>query len=226
MPVVPRPTLPFATPGFAAPADAPPAEAQRARDAGFEREVLACLPDVARFARALTHDGDAADDLVQETMLQAYRGYHTFHPGADARRWLFTICRHAFLRQRARDGRTVAWDAVAETIDADGETLAAVRDHAAARREGIDDLFDRIDVAPAIDRAVAALPEAFRLAVAVVDLAGLSYEEAAAVLGVPVGTVRSRLFRARRLLQRALLQHARDAGLAPRVADPVHPPLP
>lgn len=219
-----------ATPRSASPPDppAPVASAgeRRARDAAFERDVLACLPDLARFARALARDADDADDLVQETMLQAYRGYHTFHPGAEARRWLFTICRHAFLRQRARAGRTVAWDAGADAVDAEGETLAAVRDHAAARRDGIDDLFDRIDVAPAIDRAVAALPEPFRLAVALVDLAGLAYEEAAAALDVPVGTVRSRLFRARRLLQRALLQHARDAGLAPRSPAPAQLPPP
>jgi RNA polymerase sigma-70 factor (ECF subfamily) len=86
--------------------------------------------------------------------------------------------------------------------------------HVAARRDGQDDLFDRLDLGPAIDRAIGELPEAFRLAIVLVDVEGQAYGEAAAVAGVPVGTIRSRLFRGRRLLQEKLLSHARDAGLA------------
>jgi hypothetical protein len=96
--------------------------------------------------------------------------------------------------------------------DAEFETLLAVRGHAAARRAGEDTLFERLDLGPAIDAALAALPEVFRLAVVLVDMEGQSYEEAAAVQGVPVGTIRSRLFRARRLLQERLLEFGRDAG--------------
>lgn len=182
------------------------------RDAAFERDVLALLPDVARFARSLTRDAADADDLAQETILQAYRGYHTFRPGTDVRRWLFTICRNAFLRARRRDGRLVE---TAHGEDAELEALAAARGHAMAERRGETALLDRIDVGPAIRAAMDALPPAFRVAVALVDVEGLSYEEAAVVEGVPIGTVRSRLFRARRLLQERLLEHARDAGLAP-----------
>ena len=214
---MPRPDQ---TAGHAAPRLAPPAPAAE-RDATFERDVLACLPDVARFARSLTHDDANADDLVQETMLRAYRAYHTFEPGSDARRWLFTICRNVFLRQRERERRQ------ADTADdAELETLGAVMGHVAAQRDGTDDLFDRLDLGPAIERALGELPDAFRIAVALVDVEGQSYEEAAAVAGVPVGTVRSRLFRGRRLLQEKLLSHARDAGFAapagptPRAARP------
>jgi RNA polymerase sigma-70 factor (ECF subfamily) len=189
----------------------PAAYAAAERDAAFERDVLPCLPDVARFARALTRDAADADDLVQETFLQAYRGYHTFIPGADARRWLFTICRHTHAKRWRRAGRQAE---VAEGGEAELEALAAVRGHAAARRAGEDDLFDRLDVGPAIAAAVAELAPAFRTAVELVDVQGQSYEEAAGVEGVPVGTIRSRLFRARRLLQERLLTHARDAGLA------------
>lgn len=184
------------------------------RDAAFERDVLALLPDVARFARSLARDAADADDLTQETILQAYRGYHTFRPGSDVRRWLFTICRNAFLRMRARDARLVE---TPHGEDAELEALAAARGHAAAERRGEAALLDRIELGPAIRAAMDALPPAFRVAVALVDVEGLSYEEAAAVEAVPIGTVRSRLFRGRRLLQERLFEHARDAGLvAPR----------
>ena len=211
---------PDQTAEHSAPRFAPPAPAAE-RDATFERDVLACLPDVARFARSLTHDDANADDLVQETMLRAYRAYHTFEPGSDARRWLFTICRNVFLRQRERERRQTD-----TADDAELETLGAVMGHVAAQRDGIDDLFDRLDLGPAIERALGELPDAFRIAVVLVDVEGQSYEEAAAVAGVPVGTVRSRLFRGRRLLQEKLLSHARDAGFAapagptPRAARP------
>lgn len=192
-------------------------DAAAVRDAAFERDVLALLPDVARFARSLTRDPSNADDLAQETILQAYRGYHTFRPGSDVRRWLFTICRNTFLRMRGRDARLVE---TAHGEDAELESLAAAMGHADAQRRGEGDLFDRIDVGPAIAQAMEALPPAFRVVVALVDVEGLSYEEAAEVEGVPIGTVRSRLFRARRLLQEALFEHARDAGFAAAADEP------
>jgi len=192
------------------------------RDAAFERDVLALLPDVARFARSLARDPADADDLAQETILQAYRGHHTFRPGSDVRRWLFTICRNAFLRGRRRDARLVETE---HGDEAELEAYAAAFGHALAERRGETRLLDRIELGPAIGAAMDALPPAFRVAVALVDVEGLSYEEAAVVEGVPIGTVRSRLFRARRLLQERLLEHARDAGLAPpRPDDPQEVP--
>jgi RNA polymerase sigma-70 factor (ECF subfamily) len=189
-------------------ADVPPAELE-ARSRAFEAEILRWLPDVARFALSLTRAQADADDLVQETYLRAFRSWRTYRPDADARRWLFTICRNAFLRTREREERAVVIES-----DPELETLASVMLHVTAQRSGIDDLFDRLDVGPAIARAVSALPDAYRLAVVLVDVEGYDYADAAAVLGVPVGTVRSRLYRGRRLLQEALLAHARDAGLA------------
>lgn len=183
----------------------------------FEREALRWLPDVARFARALARDAADADDLVQETYLRAYRGWHTFRPGTDARRWLFQICKHAFLRGRERERRVVP-SVAGPDRDPALETLAAVALHERASREGLDTLADRVEVGPAIRAALAALPAHHRAVVVLVDVADYGYTDAAAVLGVPVGTVRSRLFRARRVLQAALLAHARDAGLAPAVA--------
>ncbi len=195
------------------------APSSAARDATFERDVLSCLPGVARFARSLTRDATAADDLVQETFLLAYRGYHTFRPGENAMRWMLTICRNAFLRERERASRFSALD----DVDPDAEAVAAARGHMTALQGGDADLFDRIDIGPAIDRALRNLPTDFRATVVLVDMEGLTYGEAAAVEGVPVGTIRSRLFRARRLLQEQLFAIARDAGLSEsprRIGDP------
>lgn len=173
---------------------------------GFTRVALPLLDDVARFARHLTRDAADADDLVQETYLRALRGWHTFIPGSDCRRWLFTVCRNAFL-QGLRRQQPVAVEAP------ELEALAAAAVHAGAVESGLGDLFGRMDLRETIDRGLADLPEVFREAVVLVDLEGLSYEEASEVMGVPTGTVRSRLFRGRRLLQETLLTHAKDAGL-------------
>lgn len=174
-------------------------------DARFEVEALPWIDDVARFARSLTRDEADADDVVQETFLRAYRSWHTFKPGTDCRRWLFAICRNVFLRERERAGRS---DPLGEP---ELETLAAVQEQAERQAE-LEAAMARVDLAPAIARAIGELPETFRVAVVLVDVDGQSYDEAAEVLGVPIGTVRSRLFRGRRLLQRSLADHARDAG--------------
>ena len=182
---------------------------QRERDSHFEREALPWLDDVHRFALAMTRDAADADDVVQETYLRAYRSWHTFEPGSDCRRWLFAICRNVFLRTRERERRHV------DVEDAELESLAAAALHASIRQGGYDDMWTRIDLGPAIAQAIADLPDVFRSAVTLVDVEGESYYAAAEILGVPVGTVRSRLFRGRRLLQEALVVYARDAGLIP-----------
>lgn len=181
------------------------------RDAQFERDALTCLPDVARFARSLTRNDSAADDLVQETFLRAYRGYASFQQGSDVRRWLFSICHHAFLRIQEREQRMVL---SSDGGDAELETMGAVMGHVAAQRSGLDAYVCSIDVGPAIREAIDQLATPYRLAVTLVDVEGLSYEEAAQVAEVPVGTIRSRLFRARRLLQEQLFEYAQDHGFA------------
>jgi RNA polymerase sigma-70 factor (ECF subfamily) len=191
---------------------APPADARAdgSHRGEFERLALPWLPDVRRFARALARDPQRADDLVQETYLQALRGWHTFRPDADARRWLFAVCRHAFLRSARREGRYVA----APDDDPELESLATAMAHDGAVRGGAGDALERMDLGPAISRALDALPVHYRVAVVLVDVEGQAYEEAAEVLGIAVGTVRSRLFRGRRLLQDLLYEYARDAGFA------------
>ena len=185
-------------------------ESKRESDLRFEREALPWMDDVYRFARSMTRDEADADDLVQETYLRAYRAWHTFEPGSDCRRWLFTICRNVFLRTREREARRV--DTGGD--DAVLETMAAVREASPFAQQNADAIFSRMDLVPAIRKALGTLPDAFRSAVVLVDVEGQSYDEAATVLGVPIGTVRSRLFRGRRLLQQQLLTYAKDAGIS------------
>jgi RNA polymerase sigma-70 factor (ECF subfamily) len=98
------------------------------------------------------------------------------------------------------------------TEDADLESLAAADLHAHARADGLEHVFERSEMREAVEKAIASLPEAFRDVAVLVDLHDHSYESAAEILGVPLGTVRSRLFRARRILQEQLLAYAQDAG--------------
>jgi RNA polymerase sigma-70 factor (ECF subfamily) len=186
------------------------ARSRAAAHEAFEQIALPFLPDVARFALSLARNRDDADDIVQETFLRAQRSWHTFQLDADPRRWLFTIARNVFLRSRERAQRQVA-----TADDTELETLAAVNLHVGLQRDSAEDLLTRLDVQPALERAMADLSPEYRVAVALVDLEELSYEEAAAVAQVPIGTIRSRLYRGRRLLQESLVTQARDAGIIP-----------
>lgn len=176
----------------------------------FATVVLPVLPSLRRVALALTHDEAEADDLVQETCLRAFRGWHTFRHGEDVRRWLATICRNTYRalgkRHASRDGATVSLD------DPEVDGMLAVDAHRAAQRLNVEDLFSRQQVRDAIHGALAALDAPFRAVVLLVDLEGYSYDDAAELLGLPVGTVRSRLYRARHRLQFALIDVAADLG--------------
>jgi RNA polymerase sigma-70 factor (ECF subfamily) len=177
------------------------------KDARFEREALVYLPEVSRYALSLTRNQSEADDLVQDTFLNAYRAWHQYLDGSECRAWLFTICRHQFLRTRRRDQRALVPD------DAVGEALAAAALHASAREANLQEMFERSEVIDAIESAIGELPLAYREVAILVDVHDQSYDTASRVLGVPIGTVRSRLFRARRILQEKLVTYARDAGL-------------
>jgi RNA polymerase sigma-70 factor, ECF subfamily len=172
----------------------------------FEDATLPYLPDVRRYALRLTGDPADADDLVQATYLNALRGWHTFRTGSDARKWLFAICRNYFLRQRQRARDTVSLDS--PELDA---VQAAKLSKTVVDRVG-SQWMTSPDLGPAIDRAIADLPEHYRMAVMLVDVEGWSYEDAAKEEAIPIGTLRSRLFRGRRILQERLLEHARDRG--------------
>ena len=196
--------------------DLPAHETAAARDARFTSEALCWLPEISRFARVLAGNDSDGDDLAQETFLRAYRFWSSYMPGTDCRRWLITICRNV---HRTRVTREAVVQSVGD--DADIETLAAVRSHMRARDAGIDHLFEQLELGSAIHEAIAALSEPYRVVVQLVDVEDMTYEDVATALEIPIGTVRSRLFRARRLLQDALIQHARDAGFSTaRAVDP------
>lgn len=185
------------------PVSSPP----RTHEEEFRTEALQWLPSVSKYARLLSRNEPDADDLAQETFLRAYLNWTSFSPGTDCRKWLFTICRNIYLRERQRSKRVVSVD------DPELEVTGAADLYWGAVEQGIDDLFDRIDLAPALERGLRAMPPEYREAVILVDVEDCTYADAANALGVPVGTLRSRLFRGRRLLQSALIAHARDIGL-------------
>jgi RNA polymerase sigma-70 factor (ECF subfamily) len=144
--------------------------------AGFRQDVEASVPALRRYARALTRDGELADDLVQDTLVRALRSEHLFH-GGDLRSWLYTILTNLNrnrLRSLARRPTITPID------DNDAPDLAGPE---AGGRD--------------IARALASLVEDQRAALLLVVLEGLTYREVAEVQGVPIGTVMSRLARAR-----------------------------
>ena len=187
-------------------ASAKPSKRSGAGDAEFASVALPLLPDIARVARALVRDPADADDLVQETFLRAYRYWHTFERGTDCKRWLSQICRNVLVDSRRRVRSETAVE------DAELESLAAARIHKAAVAAGLGDLYARLDLGPAILAAIAKLDPIFREIVVLSDVEELSYEEIATQLDIPIGTVRSRLYRARRHLQEDLMIYALDAG--------------
>jgi RNA polymerase sigma-70 factor (ECF subfamily) len=179
------------------------------RRAAFQAETLPHLDAVYRYAYALSRDRSEAEDLTQDTFLQALRHWDQFRPGTNARAWLFTICRNLFLRQRERRSREEPTEAaVLDGIAAAARAFAAPPDAGRA-------LFDAPELGDVIRRELDKLPAEYREVVELSDLQDQSYADIAQVLGVPLGTVKSRLFRGRRLLQEALVDYARDAGLLP-----------
>jgi RNA polymerase sigma-70 factor, ECF subfamily len=177
------------------------------RDA-FEREALVHLDAVYRTALRLTGNAPDAEDLAQQAMLKAFRAWRQYQPGTNAKAWLLTILRNTFVNQyRRRKARPVMVD-VAEI-----EPFTVFREVQDADPERT--FFDRLveaDVLRAIDR----LPDKFREVLVLSDVEDLTYAEIADAIGTPVGTVKSRLFRARQILQRELYDYAVEAGYVTR----------
>jgi RNA polymerase sigma-70 factor (ECF subfamily) len=182
------------------------------RRAEFESTALPFLDGLYRTALRLTRSADDAGDLVQETCLRAYRTFENFTPGTNCRGWLLTILYSIFhndYHRRRRQPTQVSIDELEgqyqRYLESADDAAGAAETHPVPGASGV-----RVDpeVAAALDR----LPEEFRAAVLFVDVEGLSYDEAAAIMGCPVGTVRSRLFRGRRLLFAALQAYAATLG--------------
>lgn len=179
--------------------------------AGFEEEALPHLDAVYRFALRLSGSPDQAEDLVQETFLRAFRSWGQYTKGTAAKSWLFTICRNVFLRGRERSQRHD--DIVSENVGRAGPGPSPVNPVWVSVL-GVDpegDFFESI-VDDQIVKAIESLSEEYRTAVVLSDLEGLPYSEIAELMEVPVGTVKSRLFRGRRQLQEALYEYAVEMG--------------
>ncbi|HUP89981.1 MAG TPA: sigma-70 family RNA polymerase sigma factor [Longimicrobiales bacterium] len=178
----------------------------------FEQEALPHLDAVYRFALRLTGSAADAEDLVQETFLRAWRSWDHYTPGTQAKSWLFTISRNAFLRQRQQENRRSEVIQQASTPEAPLFLPAYQDDPEGSFFEGLVDekILEHIDKIPA----------EFREVVLLSDLEGMSYAEISNVLDVPLGTVKSRLFRGRKLLQKVLYEYAREAGV---IHPPAHP---
>jgi RNA polymerase sigma-70 factor (ECF subfamily) len=167
------------------------------------------MPALYGTARRLAGDADQGADLVQETYLRAFRTFHNFRAGTNCKAWLFTILYSVFINWRKRSRREAASfpteeleERFARLAEEPADLVGAASEVAAGSPEWSGE----------VESALHALPESFRAVVLLVDVQELSYEEAAAALNCPVGTVQSRLFRARRLLASALRDHARRSG--------------
>jgi RNA polymerase sigma-70 factor (ECF subfamily) len=172
--------------------------------AEFESEALPHLDTVYRVALRLSGNEQQAEDLAQETMLKAYRSWHQYRRGTNVRAWLLTILRHTFINEYRKARR------VGREIDiSDIEPYTVFRDVQEADPEGR--FFDQI-VDRQITDAIEALPDEFRETLILSDIEGLPYAEIAEITEVPVGTVKSRLFRARHALQKELYDYAVEMG--------------
>lgn len=176
-----------------------------ARRSEFETEALPHLDALYGLALRLTGGDEArSEDLVQDAALKAFRNWDRFETGTNCRAWLMTILRNTFINEFRRDKsrpNPVEYDEVAERPPTD--TLYE------ADPEGR--IFERIIDREIID-AIQELPDDFRIPVVLADIEGLAYKEIADLLEIPVGTVKSRLFRARQRLQARLYSYAVEMG--------------
>lgn len=173
---------------------------------------------VYRFALRLSESRDEAEDLVQDTYLRAYRAWEQYLPGTRCKSWLFTICRNVFLRRRERSQRHDA--ILLETAHDDPRAISREASvFAASRDEDPEGEFFRSIVDDQIVTAIEQLSEEYRLVVVLSDLEDLSYGEIAEVMEIPVGTVKSRLFRGRRQLQRWFYDCALEMGYISKGGD-------
>lgn len=174
----PPPSPPFASPS-------------EDEDGGFAREALSYIDSLYGTALRLTRQAADAEDLVQDTYLKAFRASGQFERGTNLKAWLFTILHNTFRNMRRDDGRN--------PIDVDSETVEQAMD-VAGQENTPEQLLTRATLDVDLQAALDALPDAFRQAVWLRDVEEFSYAEIARMIGVPIGTVMSRISRGRRML--------------------------
>lgn len=175
----------------------------------FNGEIIPHLDALYNFALRLTADPNDAEDLVQDTIVKAYRFFTSYEKGTNAKAWLFRILKNSYInnyRKKSKKPQQVDYDEVStfyETVRAEHTDTSDLEDR--MYRELMDD-----DITGALED----LPEDFRTVVLLCDVEGFTYEEIANMLDVPIGTIRSRLHRGRNLLKAQLLEYARQRGFS------------
>jgi RNA polymerase sigma-70 factor, ECF subfamily len=185
------------------------AERSRELEARFEADALPLLPGLYSAAFRLTRNASDAEDLVQETFLRAYRGFHQFEAGTNLKAWLYRILTNTFInsyRKKQREPQTDSLDDVEDWYLY--SKMAGQGAEPSAETSVIESLPDED-----VQDALSSLPEQFRIAVLLADVEGFSYKEIAEITGVPIGTVMSRLHRGRKALEKRLWDVVRERGL-------------
>lgn len=176
----------------------------------FQAEVVEYVPALLAVARRLCRNVAEAEDLVQDTVIKAIRARDQFQTGTNLKAWLMKIMRNAFINRyhRAAVERSALSTPLSDPI------VDSWMSHASMRSMRDPEAFTlRPQLRKALAESIDRLPEEFKVVVVLADAEGLSYREVAEVLDCPIGTVMSRLHRARKLLKADLIEHARDLGL-------------
>ena len=180
---------------------------QAQRDRVFDNELLPHMDALKTFAYHLTFDDDDAEDLVQETYMKAYRFIDKYQEGTNAKAWLFKILKNAYInqyRKKVKRPTKVDFEEIISYHDSDDKSSTSYLD---LREE----IFENI-MGDEITTAINNLPIDFRTVVLLCDVEGFTYEEISKIIDVPIGTVRSRLFRARNILKDRLQTYAATQG--------------
>lgn len=175
--------------------------------ADFEREAIPHMDALYNFALKMTGDSDDANDLVQETYLKAFRFFDKFEKGTNCKAWLFRIMKNTYInnyRKKTKEPGKVDYDEIENFYE---NIKASSTDSAHLEKELYDNLLD-----DELSGAISSLPEDFRTVVILCDIEGMTYEEIADFIDCPVGTVRSRLHRARKMLFTKLYDYADGKG--------------
>lgn len=179
----------------------------RQRDQIFHEEFLPHIDALYNFAYHLAYNEEDANDLVQETYLKAYRFIDSYDAGTNAKAWLFKILKNAFIneyRKKSKQPAKVDYEDFIGYQDSDDRSTVEFVD---LRQE----IFQGM-IGDEVTRALNALPVDFRTVVLLCDVEGFSYEEIAKITDIPIGTVRSRLHRARNMLKEKLKSYAKTMG--------------
>ena len=179
------------------------------KHADFEREAMPHIGALYNFALRMTGNSDDAHDLVQDTFLKAYRFWDKFEQGTNCKAWLFRILKNSYInlyRKEVKEPEKVDFDDVKDFYD-------TIRADSTDSNDLQDQIFNAL-LDDEVNGALAGLPEEFRTVVILCDIEGFTYEEIAEFVECPIGTVRSRLHRGRKMLQQTLLEYAREKGFA------------